>query len=359
MGNSKANVTPALRSAVAALPAYVPGARADDRPMWKLSSNENPNPPLPGLLDVLTETLAGLNRYPDMQAGALREALAARHGVTPEQIATGNGSVAVLGHVLAAFVEPGDEVVYPWRSFEAYPILAGVAGATSVQIPNRPDGSHDLAALAKVIGRKTRIVILCSPNNPTGTALGDAELREFLAKVPPRVLVVLDEAYVEYVTREDAADGLALLRAFPNLILLRTFSKAYGLAGLRVGYAIGPAPLIAGVQATSTPFGTNLVAQAAALEVLQRQPEVFERVWATIAERERVVTAVRAAGWEVPEAQGNFFWLPLGDRSADFAAAASDAGLLVRAFAGDGVRVTVAEPEANDAVVALLQEWTA
>lgn len=325
--------------------------------MWKLSSNENPNPPLPALREALTAAMADVNRYPDMYATGLVAALAARHGLDAREIVTGNGSVAVLTHVFTAFLEPGDEVVYPWRSFEAYPILVAAAGGTSVQVPLAPDASHDLDAMLGAVTPRTRLVILCSPNNPTGTALRHAQVQEFLAALPGRVAVVLDEAYHEYDRSPEKVDSLALLRTHPNLIVLRTFSKAYGLAGLRVGYGIGAAELIAGIRAASTPFGTNLFAQRAAVEMLRREAEVTAQVNQTVAERDRVLAAVRAAGWWVPQAQGNFFWLPLEGDTARFVGAAAAASLLVRGFVGDGVRITIGEPAANDAVIALLEGW--
>lgn len=346
---------PALAARIAALPPYIPGASHPG--LWKLSSNENPNPPAAAVLAAFAAALGEVNRYPDMYATALGEALADRHGVTPGQVVIGNGSVAVLGHLLTAFIEPNDEVIYPWRSFEAYPISVAAAGGTSVRIPLLPDATHDLAAMAAAVTPRTKVIILCSPNNPTGPSLTEAEVRELLMVVPGDVVVVLDEAYREYARRPGFADGLDLLGEFPNLIVLRTFSKAYGLAGLRVGYAVGAEPLIAGIRAASTPFGTNVVAQRAALEMLRREDQVEAQVAATVAERERVVTAVRAAGHEVPAADGNFFWLPLVERTEEFVRAALAAGLVVRGFAGDGVRITIGEPAANDAVIALLEAW--
>ncbi|MDO5495138.1 MAG: histidinol-phosphate transaminase [bacterium] len=348
---------PTLRSAVSALPAYVPGARGDGRPMWKLSSNENPNAPLTGLLAALSDQLAEVNRYPDMFATHLTAAISERLGVDRSQVVTGNGSVAVLAHVLMALVEAGDEVIYPWRSFEAYPIAVGTSGATSVRVPLTEDARHDLAAMREAITENTKLIILCSPNNPTGPVLTKEQVREFLAAVPPHVAVVLDEAYREYVRTENAVDGVDLLGEFPNLLVLRTFSKAWGLAGIRVGYAVGSEELISGIRACSTPFGTNALAQHAALAVLKREPEILERVAETVAERERVLSAARAQGWDIPETDGNFFWLPIGEATGRFVEDANDAGLLVRGFAGEGVRISIGEPEANDAVIEFLGEW--
>lgn len=347
---------PAIRPDLAALPAYVPGARPDGRRLWKLSSNENPAGPLPGVAAAIAAAAGDVNRYPDMASTALTEALAGQLGVAPEAVACGAGSIALLEHALAAFCTPGDEVVYSWRSFEAYPISVQVAGATSVQVPNAPDGSHDLRAMAAAVTDRTRVVIVCTPNNPTSTVVRDDALREFLHELPSHVLLLLDEAYAEYVRDPAAARGLGLLADFPNVLVLRTFSKAYGLAGLRVGYAVGSPGVIAAVRTVTTAFEVNAVAQRAALASLHLQPELLARVADTVTERERVLAAARAAGWRIPAAQGNFFWLPLGDRAAEFVTVANDAGLLVRGFAGHGVRITIGEPQANDAVIALLRE---
>ena len=355
-GARKQPKAPALRPDIASLPKYVPGARGDGRQLWKLSSNENPAAPLPGVLAAVADAAVDMNRYPDMYAVELTEAIARKLSVAPDQVVCANGSVAALGHVLSAFCLPGDEVIYPWRSFEAYPIAVQVSGATSVKVPLTADARHDLRARVDAVTDETRAVILCSPNNPTGPALREAEVRDFLAAVPPRVLVLLDEAYVEYVRDPDVVDGLDLVRDFANVMLLRTFSKAYGLAGLRVGYAVGEAGLIAGVRAASTPFGTNALAQRAAVESLRLERQLLDRVSETVAERDRVLAAVRRIGWDIPEAEGNFFWLALGKDTDAFVRVANEAGLLVRGFSGEGVRISVGEPEANDAVIALLRK---
>lgn len=351
--------TPAVRAAVAALPAYVPGARAPGRSAWKLSSNENPAAPPPETLHVLAAALADMNRYPDMYATDLRAAVADQLGVDADTVACANGSVAALAHVLSVFCETGSEVVYAWRSFEAYPIAIGVSGATGVRIPVLPDGRHDLPAMAAAVTERTALVILCSPNNPTGPALTEEEVRGFLKAVPPTVPVLLDEAYIEYVTRPGAADGVRLLPEYGNVIVLRTFSKAYGLAGLRVGYAVAHPEIAAAIRAVSTPFGVSSLAQTAALHALLHRDSLMTAVAATTAERERVLSTLREQGWDVPDADGNFVWLELKEQSAPFAAAARGAGLILRAFAGEGVRVTVAEPGANDAFLAFAGHWRA
>ena len=236
---------PQVREAIANIPAYVPGKPPAPRPgvtTYKLSSNENPNDPLPGVLEAAVEAAATMNRYPDMGCTALYAALSERLGVPTTDLAAGTGSVAVLYHLLQAFCEAGDEVVYAWRSFEAYPIAVSVTGATSVRVPLTDGARHDLDAMAAAITERTKVVIVCTPNNPTGPSVGRAELEAFLAKVPPRVLVVVDEAYREFVRSDDPVDAVELYRAYPNVVAMRTFAKAYGLAGFRVGYVVAPSP---------------------------------------------------------------------------------------------------------------------
>ena len=345
---------PRVRSAVRDIPAYVPGrppAPRDGLPTYKLSSNENPHPPLPEVLAAAVDAAARMNRYPDMGCSALYAALAERLAVSPDQLAAGTGSVAVLYHLLQAFCEAGDEVVYAWRSFEAYPIAVAVTGATSVQVPLGAGARHDLRAMADAVTERTRVLVVCSPNNPTGPSVGRTELEELLDRVPSRVLVVLDEAYREFVRAEDPVDGVELVRARPNVVAMRTFAKAYGMAGFRVGYVVAAPEVAAAVRACALPFGVSSVAQAAAVAALEHEAELLERVDAIVEERGRVVAALSAQGWQVPDAQGNFVWLALGARSTEFAAACEERGVMVRPFAGDGVRVSIGEPAGNDVLL--------
>ncbi|MCV2392920.1 histidinol-phosphate transaminase [Actinotalea sp. M2MS4P-6] len=348
---------PLPRPVVAALPAYVPGARPSDDRAHKLSSNENPYPPLGPVQDVIAEAAGRVNRYPEMFADTLVAAIAQRHGVAAENVVASTGSVAVLGHVLQAFCEPGDQVVTAWRSFEAYPILVRLTGAEHVQVPLTSDARHDLAAMAAAVTERTKVLMVCTPNNPTGPVVHHDEMVELLATVPRDVLVVIDEAYVEFVTDPDAAQGGRLLADHANVVLLRTFSKAYGLAGLRVGYAVAHREVAAAVRTAATPFGVNELAQTAALASLDAAEALMDRVRDVVAERERVVAALRRQGWDVPDAQGNFVWLATAEHTTDLASRAAARGLLVRPFAGEGVRVSIGSPEANDAVLALTAEW--
>ncbi|KRV47236.1 aminotransferase [Wenjunlia vitaminophila] len=352
---------PRLRKALDGIPTYRPGrpaaATADGTPAYKLSSNENPYPPLPGVLEQALTATGALNRYPDMGCTAMLEELAARFDVPMEHLATGTGSVGIAQQLVQSTAGPGDEVVYAWRSFEAYPIITQISGADSVQVPLTKDEGHDLEAMAEAVTGRTRLVFVCNPNNPTGAALRRAELERFLDRVPGEVLVVLDEAYREFVRDPEVPDGLELYRDRPNVCVLRTFSKAYGLAGLRVGFAVAHPPVAAALRKTAVPFGVSQVAQDAAVASLRAEAALLERVGALVEERARVREALLAQGWTVVPSQANFFWLRLGDRTADFAAACEEAGVVVRPFAGEGVRVTIGEPEANDLVLRVAEKF--
>jgi histidinol-phosphate aminotransferase len=345
---------------VTRIPAYVAGKPPTPRPgltTYKLSSNENPYPPLPGVVEAATAAAGQMNRYPDMGNIALYEALSDRLGVPTDQLALATGSVALIYQLVQAFCEPDDEVVYAWRSFEAYPIAVTAAGARSVQVPVTADGRHDLDAMAAAITDRTKVVMVCTPNNPTGPSVTQAELDAFLARVPERVLVVVDEAYVEFVRMSDAVDGVATTSAHENVISTRTFSKAYGLAGFRVGYAVAPPPVAAALRAVSLPFGVSNVAQAAAIASLRAEAELLERVDALVSERERVVKGLADTGLVVPEPQGNFVWFAAGERTLELAAAADRLGIVVRPFAGDGARISIGETEANDRIVELARTF--
>lgn len=341
---------PKLRAELAGIPTYKPGkpAAAGGPVAYKLSSNENPYPPLPGVMEQAMAAAGTFNRYPDMACTGLMNELADRFGVPVSHLATGTGSVGVAQQLLQATCGPGDEVIYAWRSFEAYPIIAQISGATSVQVPLTDGEVHDLDAMADAITERTRLIFVCNPNNPTGTVVRRAELERFLDRVPSDVLVVLDEAYREFIRDAEVPDGVTVYRDRPNVAVLRTFSKAYGLAGLRVGFAVAHEPVAAALRKTAVPFGVSQLAQDAAVASLRAEDELLGRVGSLVGERTRVVEALRAQGWTVPETQANFVWLRLGDRTMDFAAACEAAGVVVRPFAGDGMRATIGETEAND-----------
>jgi histidinol-phosphate aminotransferase len=343
-----------IRPEAAGLPVYRPGRRPpliDGRPAYKLSSNENPYPPLAGVLAAATEACAELNRYPDIAATALTAALAERLGVAPERIAFGTGSVAVLFHLLNVLGRPGAEVVYAFRSFEAYPIATQLSGATGVPVPLTAAYEHDLDAMLAAVGPRTVAVLLCTPNNPTGPALRQVDVEAFVDQVPDDVAVVLDEAYVEFVDDPAAVAGLSLIDR-PNVVVLRTFSKAYGLAGLRIGYCVGPPELAGVIRAAANPFGVTTIAQAAALASLTAEQALHERVDELVVRRASMLKGLRDLGHDVPDAQGNFVWLPTGGHTHRWANTFVDAGVMVRPYASggpfDGIRITVGEPAAND-----------
>ncbi|MGA8986941.1 histidinol-phosphate transaminase [Aeromicrobium sp.] len=348
--------SPRARRALDDIPVYRPGKAATSED-HKLSSNENPFAPLPGVMERAAVELGRMNRYPDAGMTALYEALSARHGLSPDHFAAGTGSVAVLFALLTAHLEAGDEIVYAWRSFEAYPIAADLTGATTVRVPLRADSTHDLDAMAAAVTDRTRVVLVCTPNNPTGPVVAADELHRFLDTVPDDVLVVIDEAYVEFVRDPSAADGLAALAARGNVVVLRTFSKAYGLAGLRVGYAIARPAVAESIRKATPPFAVTDLSQAAAVASLDAQEALDERVEEIVQERIAMVAALRGQGWQVPETEANFVWLPLGEDAMDFAAAADPVS--VRPFAGDGVRISIGAPEVNALLVSRAAAWRA
>lgn len=352
---------PRLRAALDGIPTYKPGRppkiRSGGDLAYKISSNENPYPPLPSVLKVIAAAGTQANRYPDMFATGLSERIADRFGVPASHVATGTGSVGVCQQALQSTAGPGDEVVYAWRSFEAYPIIVQISGARAVTVPLTADERHDLDAMSDAVTEKTRLILVCSPNNPTGTAAHRDELERFVDRVPTDVLVVVDEAYREFVRDPEVPDALDLYRDRPNVAVLRTFSKAYGLAGLRVGFAIAHEPVADALRKTAVPFGVSGVAQAAAIASLDAEPELLDRVESLVQERARVWQALRDQGWPVPPSEANFIWLRTGDRTDDFAGVCEQAGVVVRPFSGEGCRVTVAEPEANDIFLKVAAEF--
>ncbi|PKV86791.1 histidinol-phosphate transaminase [Streptomyces sp. TLI_146] len=342
--------SPKLRAELDGIPTYKPGkpAAAGGPVAFKLSSNENPYPPLPGVMESAVAAAGNFNRYPDMACTGLMNELSDRFGVPLSHLATGTGSVGVAQSLLQATSGPGDEVIYAWRSFEAYPIITQISGATSVKVPLTSGDVHDLDAMAEAITDRTRLIFVCNPNNPTGTVVRRAELERFLDRVPSDVLVVLDEAYKEFVRDADVPDGLEIYRDRPNVAVLRTFSKAYGLAGLRIGFAVAHEPVAAALRKTAVPFGVSQLAQDAAVASLRAEDELLGRVGSLVSERDRVYGGLLGQGWNLPESQANFVWLRLGERTVEFAQACEAAGVVVRPFAGEGVRVTIGETEAND-----------
>lgn len=347
---------PRLRPGLDRIPGYRAGRRPQPRAdlvTYKASSNENPYPPLPRVMGAIAAAAADVNRYPDPGSTRLVDAIAAHHGVPRSDVVAATGAVALCYQAAHASAGPGDEIIYPWRSFEAYPIVTHVCGATPVPVALTDTETHDLNAMAAAISPATRLVFICSPNNPTGTVITDSELTAFLDAVPDDVLVVVDEAYVEFADRADVADGVAAYRQRSNVMVLRTFSKAYGLAGLRVGYALAQAPVADALRKTALPFGVSSLAEVAAVASLADHDELMRRVRDLGRERGRVMVALRSIGLRVIDSQANFVWLRLGARTAEFSQCCDDAGLTIRAFPGEGVRVTICEREANDRFIEL------
>ena len=343
-----------LRPEILSLPAYKQGTSTPGA--FKLSSNENPYPPLAGVLEKALEAGSHFNRYPNAAAPELVAALADRWGVDSECVIVGAGSVSLLVQFVQAAAAQGDEVIFSWRSFEAYPWMLALTGATAVAVPNRADHGHDLPAMAAAITDRTRLIVVCSPNNPTGTIVTKHEFSWFMQQVPSDVLVILDEAYAEFVTDEDAVSGPEVLGEYPNLVVLRTFSKAYGLAGLRVGYGIGPAAIIGAARVTGIPLGITDMAQAAALESLASNEELLERVSTICARRDAVWDALVHQGWMSPQPHANFVWLPTGTQSREFAEVYAENGIIVRAYGDDGIRITIGEQESVEKLLSISNE---
>ncbi|MEU2090388.1 histidinol-phosphate transaminase [Nocardia beijingensis] len=348
-------MTAQIRPDLESIPAYTPG-RSNPGAV-KLASNETTIGPLPAAAKAIAEAAELANRYPDNQSTELRTALAEFLGVGFDNVAVGCGSVALCQELVQITCSsPSDEVLFAWRSFEAYPIVTKVGNATAVQVPLTAGQVHDLDALAAAVTERTKLIFVCNPNNPTGTAVGRTELSRFLDTVPSHVLVVLDEAYYEYVRLTDHPDGVEIGRTRSNVVVLRTFSKAYGLAGLRVGYAVGDPAVITALLKVHIPFSVSRLAQAAAIASLEARHELLDRTDQLVVERERVRDALVAAGYPVPSSEANFVWLPLGARSAEFGEASAAAGVLVRPYGTDGVRVTIGDPHENDQFLSFAAE---
>jgi histidinol-phosphate aminotransferase len=355
---------------VARLPRYpTAGGYAEQAPRVSLASNESPWPPLPAVMEAIGRALPSLNRYPDPGNWLLKQRLSERYEVPSTRIAIGNGSCDLLLAAGEALLEPGAEVVYAWPSFSVYPHLSAASGARAVAVPLDADERHDLEAMLREVTVATRLAIVCNPNNPTSTALPLADIAAFVAEVPRHACVIVDEAYCEFNLLEDPDASLELLRAHPNLMLLRTFSKVYGLCGLRVGFALcGSDELPRALDQVRQPFFCNAVAQAAAVEALAHQDAVTERVTRTIAERISVDERLRALGIEPADSQANFCWfsLPLdaperaAERESEVMRGLQERGVLVRGGCALGkpgaLRVTYGTPEENSIFLDALRE---
>lgn len=358
-GMTDPNVTPVrIREDVLAFPTIVtPPQPQGDQPAW-LAANENPLVPSIEVQQIGAQVLAAANRYPDMATRDLITEIAKYHQVDPSYVATGNGSSALLIHALSMVARPGSEVIFAWRSFEAYPFVTQVVGSRPQMVPLDENNVHDLDAMAGAVTETTSAVMICNPNNPTGTTVTHAQIERFLTAVDPRVLVIVDEAYIDYATGEGVSSVLDLVDRFANLLVARTFSKAFGLAGLRVGYMIGQPSLIRYLRAVSTPFAVSQVAQECAIAMLHQRESVAEGVAGAIAERTRVLAELEEMGVQVPPSQTNFFWCAadraLGVDPLQAAQIFADAGIAVRAFP-DGVRITLGTAAENDRVLEVMR----
>jgi len=353
---------------LARMPGYQAGVPTGQAPeaiaagsIAQLASNESPFPPHPQVVEAIARTAAAVNRYPDPDATLLRRRLAERYETEPSRVAVGNGSCEILLAAADALCEPGAEILYAWPSFSMYPYLPALTGAREIRVPLAAGDVHDLEAMAAEVTAATQLLIVCNPNNPTATHIPAAEIAAFCERVPPHVTVILDEAYVEFQTNDDPDATIDLLAEFPNLVVLRTFSKCYGLAGLRVGYAIGSASFRAAVDAVRQPFSVNALAQAAGAEAILHADDALLRVETTIAERLRVEEGLRELGLVTSESQANFSWIDLGDAEE----AAVVAGLAARDIAvrpgtplGDPghIRVSYGTPEENERFLRDLSE---
>jgi histidinol-phosphate aminotransferase len=344
---------------------YVPGKPIEEvqrelgiADVVKLASNENLFGASPKVIEAIKQAAESINFYPDGDCYYLRNEIAEKFGVKPINVAVGSGVDELLRFLCVSVLGPGDEVVFADPSFVMYKISSMVAGATLAAVPLKDSYMHDIPAMLARVTDRTKLLFVCNPNNPTGTVVHTGELAAFLDRVPADTLVVLDEAYAEYVRDPRVPDGMALYRDHPNVAVLRTFSKAYGLAGLRVGFLVAHQPVAAAVRKTMLPFTVNALAQAAAIASLAAEAELLERVDAVVKERSRVRDELLAQGWPVPPTEANFVWLRLGRGTQDFAAACARAGVAVRPFGVEGARISVGDHDANDAFLAVAHAYS-
>ncbi|HSB84677.1 MAG TPA: histidinol-phosphate transaminase [Ilumatobacteraceae bacterium] len=351
------------RPAVELMPSYRPGKGAAQAEAEhgitnaiKLASNENPLPPVQSILDAVAAAASGANRYADHRATAVRERLSTWLDVPVESVTVGAGSVGLLQQLFLTYVDPGDEVVYPWRSFEVYPVYTQLMAGTAITTPLTEAHAFDVGAVAAAVTDRTKLVLLATPNNPTGTALSTTEMATLIETIPPKTIVVIDEAYREFLDPTLGDPVAELVPRFPHVVVTRTFSKAQGLAGIRAGYAIGSADVITSIDKTLFPFAVNALAQAAAIAAIDAADEIEARVADIKTERGRVVTELTAAGWRLPDAQANFVYLPIGPRTDEVYIELERRGVVTRPFTGEGIRVTISTPAENDRFLNTLAE---
>ena len=353
---------------IAAIPHYEPGLTMAEvmsayglDSVVKLASNESPFTPLPAVAQAIAAQMDGLNRYPDAAARDLKAAIADRHAVDDSQVAVGNGSCEIIVHAGEALLDPGTSIIHADPSFAMYPHLAAAAGADAIAVPLAADGGHDLDAMAAAVDERTRLVIICNPNNPTGVYRSADDIERFLDLVPDDLAVLVDEAYYDFVTEPDRGRVSVLARSRPNLMVTRTFSKAYGLCGLRIGYGIGSESWVQALHAVRQPFNTNQMAQVAAIESLKHPAAIQARIDEAISERDRVASALTEMGVPFTPSHGNFILMQPPDPAQDAAALHEDLlrrGVIVRngsALGAPGtLRVTIGAPPENDAFLSAL-----
>jgi histidinol-phosphate aminotransferase len=350
------------------IPHYEPGTSLDDAKAQaetadavKLASNESPFPPHPEVVEAVARAAAEAHRYPDPEARALRRAIADHHELDPARIAVSNGSCEILLAAALALCEPGDEILYSWPSFSMYPHLPALSGAREIRVPLAEGYLHDLDAMLEDVTAATQLLIVCNPNNPTGTHLPAERIGDFVESVPSRTTIIVDEAYIEYQTNDDPDSTVDLLAGYPNVVLLRTFSKTHGLAGMRVGYAICSPQFRGAVDAVRQPFSVNSLAQAAAAEAIRHQDDVADRVERNLVERVYVEDALHELGFATADSQTNFAWIELGDLDeGEVVEALAKAGVAVRPgtpLGGPGcLRVTYGTRAENDRFLAGMRE---
>jgi histidinol-phosphate aminotransferase len=355
---------PKFRADLLSIPRYVPGKPIDEvardlglARIDKLASNESPDAPFPAVAETIATAATQVNRYPDSDSYHLTRAIASFYGVEPAEVWIGAGSSDLLRAISLATSGPDTSSVFAWPSFVMYRICARLTGSEGIEVSLTDDRQHDLEAMLAAIRDDTTIVYVCNPNNPTGGHLGGDEVRRFVDAVPSDVLVVVDEAYAEYVTADDYRSMIPETTERPNVITLRTFSKVYGLAGLRVGYAIGDADLLAALKRTQSPFAVTSVAQAAAIESLNHQDGVRERAVVNAYGRAAIVNALVDRGFEPAPTQANFVYFEPDTTAKELADALLGEGIIVRAL-GDGIRVTVGTDEENGRFIAALDAVT-
>jgi histidinol-phosphate aminotransferase len=343
------------RPAVDLMPAYRPGKGAAQAEAEhgitnaiKLASNENPLPPIQSIVEAVATAATSANRYADHRATAVRERLSTWLDVAVEQVTVGSGSVGLLQQLFLTYVDPGDEVVYPWRSFEVYPVYTQLMAGTAVTTPLTAAHAFDLDAVATAVTDRTKLVLLATPNNPTGTALSTTDIANLLDGISPATIVVIDEAYREFLDPSLGDPVRDLVPRYPNVVVTRTFSKAQGMAGIRAGYAIADPEVIADVDKTQFPFAVSALAQAAAIAAIDAEAEIAVRVGNILSERSRVIAELTAAGWHLPDAQANFVYLPIGERTDEIYLGLEKRGVVTRPFSNEGIRVTISTPDEND-----------